>query len=299
MKDEEKAKAKSFGVWSTLILLAMVWGSSFILIKKALIAFMPLEVAALRVFSTFVGFIPILFIKWGEIDWKEWKYFLFVGLSGSAIPAFLFAIAQTKVNSSVAGVLNGLTPIFTLIIAFFIFKEKIKSNAVFGIIMGFVGASMLILGGDNTGGTTNILYALLIVFATVFYALNVNVIKAHFNQMNPVIISAVSFSLLGPLAGIYLFASDFIPHLTGHEYGWYSLVAVVILGVVGTGLATVLFFKLVQETDAVFASSVAFMIPVVAILWGIFDGESFVLLQLLGLMLVLTGIYLIRGKGNS
>lgn len=285
--------------WLVLILLSMIWGSSFILIKKSLIAFNPIEVGALRVCLTFLAFFPVIIYHRKKIDWTLWKKFLAVGIIGSALPSLLFAIAQTKVSSSIAGVLNSITPVFTLIIGIAMFGAKAKKEQIIGVFFGFVGAMLLLLGDKSTGTSSNLLYGFLVILATICYAFNVNAIKAWFTNTSPTIISAVSFSLLGPIAAVYLLTNDFIPHLTQHEYGWYSFAASTFLALIGTALSTILFFKLIQDTNTLFASSVAFAIPIVAVMWGLYDGESFFVVQLFGMFAVLIGIYLIREKKSK
>lgn len=293
---ENTTSSPSFGSWAILILLSFVWGSSFILIKKSLIAFDPVEVGALRVVITFFAFLPVIMYHRKSIDWGDWKKFLIVGIMGSALPSVLFAIAQTQVSSSIAGVLNSITPVFTLIIGIIMFNQTAKRNQIIGVAFGFVGALLLLLGDQSHDTGTNLLYGMLVVLATICYAFNVNSIKAWFNNTSPIIISAVSFSMLGPLGIIYLLNTSFIEQLTTHEHGWYSFGAVLFLALVGTAISTILFFKLIQDTNAIFGSSVAFVIPIFAVLWGLFDGESFYLIQLIGMLLVLLGVYLIRDK---
>lgn len=280
--------------WGILILLSIIWGSSFILIKKALIAFSPVDVACLRIGITSLAFAPFLIYLWKDIDWNKWKYFLLVGTTGSALPALLFAIAQTQVSSSMAGVLNSLTPLFTLILGYFLFKNKISKFQVLGILAGFTGASLLILGGATADISGNVIFGSLIIFATFCYAYNVNAINAFFKDTRPLIISAVSFSLLGPLALAYLACSGFYTQLTTHEYAYYSMASVTFLALFGTVLSTVLFFKLIKDTNPIFGSSVSYLIPIVALIWGLSDGEQLFIPQMIGMATILTGIYLIK-----
>ena len=295
----ENKSSRNLNSWLILLLLSFVWGSSFILIKKALIAFNPIEVGAARVLFTFLAFLPVIIYKNKQIDWSRWKKFLVVGIFGSALPSILFAIAQTEVSSSIAGVLNSMTPVFTLIIAVILFGQKVKQAQVLGVIFGFIGALLLLLGDKSTDMSLNLMYGFLIILSTLCYAYNVNIVKSWFDDTPPLIISSVSFSMLGPVAAIYLFSNDFVTHITEHEFGWYSLAAVAFLALVGTALSTILFFKLIQDTDAIFGSSVAFIIPIFAVLWGLFDGEGFYLIQLFGMFAVLIGIYMIRDKKSK
>ena len=297
MKD--KSSTIGFGNYLILLLLSFIWGSSFILIKKALIAFNPIELSALRVFLTFLAFLPIIIYHRKNIDWSLWKKFLAVGVLGSALPSILFAVAQTEVSSSIAGVLNSLTPVFTLIMAVLLFGQKVKRAQIIGVLFGFIGALFLLLGDQSNDTTANFLFGLLIIAATLCYAFNGNIIKSWFENTPAIIISSVSFSLLGPLAGIYLLSNQFIDHMASHEYAWKSLAAVAFLAVVATAISTILYFKLIQDTDAIFGSSVAFVIPIFAVMWGLFDGEGFYITQLFGMFAVLLGIYLIREKNKS
>lgn len=294
MKDN--SSPANLGSWLILLLLSFIWGSSFILIKKSLIAFNPIEVGALRVFLTFLAFSPVIFYHRKKIDWSKWKKFLIVGIFGSALPSVLFAIAQTEVSSSIAGVLNSMTPVFTLIMAVILFGKKVKSAQVLGVIFGFIGALLLLLGDQSTDTSVNLLYGFFIILGTLCYAYNANVVKSWFDDTPPIIISSVSFSLLGPAAAVYLFSNDIVAHVTQHDHGWYSLAAVAFLALVATALSTILFFKLIQDTDAIFGASVAFIIPIFAVLWGLFDGEGFYLIQVFGMFAVLIGIYMIREK---
>ncbi len=280
----------------TLGLLSIIWGSSFILIKKSLVVFDPIEVGAARVCFTFVAFFPVIISKFNQIDWTKWKKFILVGIFGSALPSLLFAIAQLKVSSSIAGILNSTTPLFTLILGIILFNQKAKRHQIIGVIFGFIGALILLLGDGGAASLGNLAFGSLILLATLSYAFNVNSIAVWFQDTPALIISAVSFSMLGPLAGLYLLFSGFYTDLTTHPEGYQAFAALAFLALIGTGLATILFFKLVQDTSALFGSSVAYTIPIVAVIWGIVDGEQFYLLQLIGLFAILIGIYLIREK---
>ena len=284
--------------WITLISLALVWGSSFILMKRGLEAFAPDEIAAYRIFIVFFSLSPFV-----------WKYrnlllgptsipLLMAGVFGSALPYFLFIKAQTEISSSLSGILNSLTPIFTLLFAVLLFKQKFKWNSILGIFLGFVGAVGLIYFSGNASpeGNISLLVALPIV-AAASYGLNVNLIKRYLQETPPMAVTAMSFAVIGPLAGIYLFGfSNFSTQLINHPKGVSSFIYISILGVVGTALAVWLFNMLIKETSALFASSVTYLIPVVAVMWGVLDGESFYLMQFFAALIVLLGISLINSK---
>jgi drug/metabolite transporter (DMT)-like permease len=282
--------------WAILIILSLVWGCSFILIKKALIAFSPVQLASMRLGISSLAFAPVVWYHRKNIDWNKWMKFLAVGLTGSGIPAFLFFFAQTKINSSVAGILNSLTPLWTLMIGIFIFKLQFERAKLAGLFIGFVGA-VLLLGSNGHAGTNSIWHGLLVVVATLCYASSVNMVQAFFSDTRPVIISALSFFLTGPVFLVWLlFFSDFFEVLSNNPDAWISLGAVSALSLFGTVLASILFYYLVQRTSAVFGSTVTYLMPVVAMGWGILDGESVGLVHILAMAFILTGVYITKKK---
>ncbi|MFZ1457904.1 MAG: DMT family transporter [Saprospiraceae bacterium] len=277
--------------WGILIFLSVLWGCSFILIKKALIAFDPVQLGCLRLGISSLAFAPMVWWHRRDIEWKMLPLFIAVGLSGSGLPAFLFAYAQTEVSSSLAGLLNSLTPIWTLIIGILLFRLNFSNLKLIGVVTGFVGAGMLILMGN--GGISNGIQwqSLLIVAATVCYGSSVNMVQAFFGHTKPVIISSMSFFVLGIPALIWLFTTDFLQVMAHDPQAKWSLGAVTILALFGTVLASMIFYYLVQKTSAVFGSTVTYLMPVVALAWGIFDGETITILHIAGLCLILVGVY--------
>ena len=279
--------------WALLIALSITWGSSFILIKKALIAFNETEVASLRIAVSTLISIPIVIWYFRQIDWKKWHYFLIVGLVGNGLPPFLFAAGQTEVSSSLAGVLNTLTPIFTLIFALLFFNQRLNRKNIFGVLIGLVGTIMIAWAGstDFRGGT---FYISLIVLATLLYALNINAVRFFFKETRPILIIAVSFVLFGPFSFLVFGTDSFQESVQTHPYAIRSLLAVIALAGVSTVLATMYFFRLLQQTNTVFASSVSYIIPLVALGWGLIDGEPFRLIYAVSLILILGGVHLTR-----
>ena len=275
-------------------LLSIVWGSSFILIKKALIAFDPIVLGALRVSVSSLAFVPFVIYYRKEMPWKMWKVFLMVGLTGSGIPAFMYAIAQTQIDSSVSGLLNSLSPIFALIIGALFFKVALNAGKVSGVILGFIGASLLLLAGNKVEMGGQAWYGALIVIGTMCYGTSVNLVKEYFQEYRSIIVSAASFFMIGPPALVYLFFTDFADVMVTHDHALYSFGAVLILSLVGTVISTIIFYKLVQISNAVFASSVAFTIPIVALFWGWIDGEHLGVYHFIGMTLILMGVMLIR-----
>ncbi len=286
----------SWKSWFIIILLSIIWGSSFILIKKSLVAYSDVEVGALRLTISSLAFIPIFLYLAKEYDWKKIPYFILVAICGSGVPSFLYAIAQTRIDSSVAGVLNSLTPIFALILSVVVFKDVFKWKQLGGILLGFAGASVLVLLRNTEHLTTDLNYSLLIVLATVLYGISVNVVNYKLDEYRPLLISSFSFVIIAPFAFIYLFSTDFITHTIEHPYGWNSLLAVTGLSLLSTFFATILFYRLVKNTNAVFGSSVAFFIPLVALGWGFADGESLGIWHVASLLMILLGVYWIKKK---
>lgn len=284
--------------WLTLLFLSLIWGSSFILMKKALVAFEPLHLAAIRVLISGMTLSPILFWYAKEIKWNAIYKYLIVGLAGNGIPAVLFFIAQTEINSSLTGLLNSLTPIWTLVIGIIIFGLPLLRYQVLGVILGFIGASILVLKGAAGGGMNNITYGFLIIIATMCYGLSGNIVKKWFQETRPLLISAGSFATISIIAIIYLCLDS--PKVDIYDQQTqFSFLAVLILSLVGTALATIVFYALIQRTSAVFGSTVAYVMPIVALGWGALDGEQLGWIHLLGSVLILVGVYTIRLKKKN
>lgn len=288
-------KSNSSLAWILLLFLSIVWGSSFILIKKALITFDPLQVATTRIGFSFLAFSPLLIKFWDKIEKKHIKPLLIVGICGSGFPAFLYAIGQTNIPSAVAGVLNSMTPVFTLILSIIIFKQAFKSNQLYGILLGLAGILTLFFM-KNEGESVSLFHASLIIIATICYAISANTVGNYLNKVNPLLISVVSFTVIGPPAILYLFSTEFITQAFQNQQSINSFGALLILSLVCTFLANILFFKLVQITNAVFSTTVSFLIPFVALFWGFLDGESIGIFHFVALFSILLGILLIRKK---
>ena len=293
MDNNASATSPSLLSWGVLLLLSLVWGSSYILIKKSLLAFAPEQLACLRISISCLAFLPVFLFRFKQIDWSKARYLLIVGLAGSFIPAFLFATAQTQLSSSLTGLLSSLTPLFTLLQAFILFKMAFVWNKMIGVLLGLAGALFLVYFGQQ-GVTQNIWYGGLVIIATFLYAYSSNTVKASLQDMNPLTLSATAFVMVGPPAFIYLFTTDILEVLQNHPEGWTSLGYVTLLALVGTVLASFLFFWLVQLTNPVFASSVSYLIPIVALTWGVWDGEAITIYHFFGMALILVGVYISR-----
>lgn len=293
---ERAIKIKSILV---LVFLSLMWGSSFILIKRGLEVFEPIQVACLRILIAATAFIPILAWNFKKIDWSRWKLLVLVGLTGSGLPAFLFAFAQTKIDSSMAGVLNSLTPLFTLLLGIGLFGMRAGWLKVLGVFFGLGGALLLILLGDRgiQGSGGNPLYGLLVVLSTVCYATSVNLVGKYLHNMSSVLISATSFAFNGIPALFIIAFTDFTTVVQTNPKALEAIGYLSILSLGGTFIATMIFFQLVKWTGPLFSSMVAYLAPAVALMWGLFDGELITVLHVGGLLLILVGVFLSRRSG--
>lgn len=264
--------------------------------KWGLEAFSALQVASLRISISFLAFLPIFLSRLKKIDWSKWKYLLVVGICGSGIPSFMFAFAQTQVSSSIAGILNSLTPLFTLTIGVLFFGTVGSINKFLGVFLGLIGAGLLILMGKNVGIEGNVWYGLLVVVATICYGISVNTVGKFLNTTPSLTINSVAITFVGIPAIIYVFTTDFLTVLQTEPGAWEALGYISILALVGTALATYFFFMMVQWTSPLFSSMVTYLIPIVALFWGVLDGEIVTYYHFFGMALILSGIYLSRTK---
>ncbi len=266
--------------WVYLIVLALIWGSSFILIKKSLLGLTPYQIGALRTLITGFFLFAVGFNSIKSIKKHEWKWVVISGFLGSFFPAFLFAIAETEIDSAVTSILNSLVPLNTVLFGFAVFKIASTKRQILGVIIGFIGTSILILKGAELNPDQNYLFAGYIILATCMYAFNVNIIKKYLQNVSPLSIATGNYVAIMIPALIILMFTDFFNTATyNHPDFKSSLICVVILSFFGTALAKVLFNSLVQISTPVFASSVTYLMPVVALFWGLLDGEGFSAIQ--------------------
>lgn len=283
--------------WSILISLVLIWGSSFILIKKSLLYFEAMEVGILRVTLTFLFLLPIAIKKARQVNRKLAIYLIISGAVGSLLPAMLFALAQTKIDSGLAGTLNALTPLFTLILGIMFFKITTKWYNILGVMIGLIGAIGLIYASSNQAFVFNLQYASLIIVATICYAFNVNFIKIYLKAVDALTITVLTFYYIGiPSFAYVLFFSDIPSKLITSSASLIGMGYLSILSIAGTGLALIAFNKLIKISSPVFASSVTYMIPLVALSWGIIDGEVFKASYLIWFSLIITGVLLVNAS---
>jgi drug/metabolite transporter (DMT)-like permease len=290
--------------WLMFISICLIWGSSFILMKLGLYddARKPLltasQVAAIRIITAGIVLTPILLRHNNKIPFKLSGWMIFSGVFGSFLPAFLFCIAETKIDSALAGTLNSLTPIFAIILGFIFFGNKIPLSQIAGIIIGFGGIVLLYLVQKHTG-YGQISYAGLVILATMFYGINIIVVRRYLNGVSPLIITAFSLMSVSLPSLFILWQTGFFSlPLHQHEY-IKACIAVCTLGILGTALAWMLFYTLVQRTSVLFTSTSSYGVPFVAFGWGWFYGETITIAQIGCLIIILAGVYLTRIDFNK
>lgn len=281
--------------WGSLILLSLIWGSSFILIKRGLEIFSPGEVGAYRIVAAATFLLPLSIPRVRNLSRKQILNLLIIGLIGSFIPAFLFAKAQTQLSSSLTGALNALTPLFVVVIGALFFSSKITLRNGIGLGIAFIGVLTLVTvkEGAEFGAFESInTYALFVILACICYGFNLNLIKYRFEKLKPIEISAISLLVILPLALIYLMAGTNFSYKVVHVKGaMEALGYLTLLGVFGTALALILFNIMVKKVSPVFASSVTYLIPIVAIFWGVLDGEVLLFGHYVGIAAVILGVW--------
>jgi len=283
--------------WIYLLILSFVWGSSYILIKKALIGLSPLQVGSLRTIISTVLLLAIGYSSLKSIPRDKWKWILITGLV-SFIPPFLFAYAQTEIDSALAAILNSLTPLATLLIGVGFYRFKIDSKQISGVIIGLIGSVLLMYQGSVINPDQNLLYVFFIIFASVLYAVQVNLLKVHLQDVSAVAITVGNFIFIFPLAVVIFLISDYKQIDINNEDVKVALFCLLILSIIGTVFAKILFNKFVQIASPVFASSVTYTLPIVALFWGLIDGEVFTLNQFFATVIILIGVYLANKKSK-
>tara|TARA_B110000971_G_C19988382_1_gene490718 strand:+ start:697 stop:1572 length:876 start_codon:yes stop_codon:yes gene_type:complete len=283
--------------WIFLFLLAFIWGSSFILIKKGLVGFTPLQLGSLRIIITALLLFLVGFKSLKNLPKNTLKWIVISGFLGTFFPAFLFAYAETEIDSAIASILNSIVPINTIVFGFLAFKMHSSKRQVLGVLIGFAGTFLLITNGASINPNQNYWYAFLVIIATVMYAFSINIIKRHLQNVSPIAIAVGNFAIIIIPAFIVLIFSGFFTSqvIQGPDFTM-SLFYIFLLSLFGTAIAKVLFNNLVQISTPIFASSVAYIMPIIAVSWGVLDGESFGFWQGVATVIILLGVYLANSK---
>ena len=283
--------------WLYLIALSIIWGSSFILIKKALLGLTPLQLGGLRNVITGLILLTIGFRSLKHIKKAQWKWVALSGFLGSFFPAFLFAIAETEIDSAVTSILNSLVPLNTILMGTAIFKIATTRRQVVGVVIGFLGTALLLFKGSEINPNQNYFFAAFIIIATLMYAANANIIKRYLQDVKPLTIAAGNYVFIVIPALLVLVSTSFFSRETVEHSGFKMAVGYVfLLSVFGTALAKVLFNKLIQISTPVFATSVTYLMPIVALLWGILDSEVFSVVQAFATTIILAGVYIANNR---
>ena len=282
--------------WFYLIILSLIWGSSFILIKKALVGLEASQLGSLRIiFSSLIIFL-IAWEKIFMIKKLEWKWITISAFLGSFFPAFLFAFAEKEIDSSVASIINSIVPLNTLILGMIIFKIESTKRQIIGVLVGFFGTYLLISSGLKLNPDQNYNYAGLVILCSFLYALNVNIIKEYLQHLSALTITVGHFTaIILPAVLVFLF-SDFEFSSLEKDEVKTSIFYVFILALFGTALAKIIFNKLIKISSPVFASSVTYSMLIVSIFWGIVDGEKFSIYQLIATIIIVFGVILTNKK---
>ncbi|MFD0931796.1 DMT family transporter [Psychroflexus salinarum] len=286
--------------WIFLFSLALLWGSSFILIKKGLVGLSPLQLTALRVLITgvFLGIIGFKKIK--QIQKWQWKWIAISGFIGTMFPTLLFSYAETEIDSAIASILNSTVPLLALVTGILFFSNQFIKKQFIGVVIGLAGSVLLILAGASLNPNQNYWFAVLPVIASLMYAFNANILKSYLEKISALGIATGSFLILIPFAlGILAFTGFFNVEFLAQEDVQTSLLYVTVLALFGTALAKIIFNRLIQLSNAVFSTSVTYLIPVVALFWGYLDGEQFNLFQLAAGGVILLGVYISNRKKKA
>jgi drug/metabolite transporter (DMT)-like permease len=286
--------AKSFAGWLLFILLSIIWGSSFILMKAGMQTLSAYEVATIRILSAAIVLLPFAAKALKNVERNKITYVILSGFLGSFFPAYLYCLAETRIDSSLAAILNSLTPLFTIIVGVSFFKFKASIKKIIGVIIGFTGLVLLLFATKERIYFSDIFYSLLVVVATISYALNVNMVSVYLHNTPSLQIASLAFSFLLIPALIILVATGYFSLPIFEAPYLYSAIASATLGVMGTAIASVLFYMLVKKEGTLFSSLVTYGIPVIAVVWGLIYGESITLAEIGCLAIILCGVYVVN-----
>jgi len=289
----EAERTVSLKGWMVFILLAFLWGASFILIKKGLVHFRPVEVGALRIGLSALAFIPVFLVSRVPFPRKDLLPVAVIALTGNGLPAFLYAVAQTRLGSGVTGVLNSLTPTFALLFGVLFFGIRLRRFHILGLFFGCAGLTTLVLSEQDWRVSS---YVILVIVATGCYGLSANIVKRYAQHIPPVALTATGFFLMGLVVWPLLLLGGTGTRILQPEAWSVSMPALLVLALVCTVFANVLFYWLIQQTSVVFGSAIAYAIPCMALVWGSLDGERITWVHLAGFGLIIAAVYTLRRK---
>lgn len=287
---------KSLLRWSIYIILCIIWGSSFKLMKDSSAGLSSVQIAALRIFSAGLVFVPFALFHARDIPRAKMGTVILSAVFGNLLPAFLFAASMSRIDGSLGGILNSLTPICVVLVGILFFRDRIQARKVAGVMVGFLGVTMLVLApvllGEKTITFNNLGYLLLIPLATLLYGINVNMVSHYLRGLHPVKVATVSLAFMTIPTLIILWQQSFFALDFHNKAVIKAVLNSVLLGVAGSAIATALFYILVQKAGGLFASLVTYGIPFVALIWGFIDHETITWIQIVSLGVILLGVYL-------
>ena len=285
--------------WILLVFLALIWGSSFILMKRAMFTadenpiFNDTQVGALRMVIAAAVLLPFAFRNLKLLsNWKTFGKLAIVGFCGNFFPAFLFTYAETGISSGYAGMLNSCVPIFAILIGAFVFKDRLAPIQLIGILIGTVGVISLMIAGQNLSISGNWTHVFAIMIATFCYALSLNTIRHTLSHLKSFQIASLSFFITILPSAIIALQQDVIGTFQTTEESGNGLIAIVLLSVIGTAFALVIFNRLIAMSSVIFASSVTYLIPIVAVIIGLSFGEEINSWQIGSMTVVISGVFI-------
>lgn len=291
-------KSENIKSWVYLMLLALIWGGSYILMKQGLRSFSFWQVSSIRMLSAFLFLLPFSLKNLKKINKKTIIPILIVAWIGNLVPSLLYPLGQTKVDSNIAGILNSLVPVFVLVFGVVFFKKKTGMLQILGVIIGLAGAAMLITKDNVFGFGQMNSYAFYIIIATILYSVNINQVNVFLRDLTGLEITSLAFLFIGPVSGIILLFSDFTKASLSTTL-YFDLTCVALLGLMGSAVAVSLVNQIITRAGSMFASSVTYIIPVFAILWGVLDGERLNSVQIIATFVVMVSVYLVNKKTNT
>lgn len=291
--------------WVLLLLLSCIWGSSFILMKKGMetsdgsLIFNAPQVGTLRILIASLVLLPLSIIHLRKLKAKkDLMIFAIVGFCGNFFPAFLFTYAETGISSGFAGMMNSFTPVFTIILGFILFSQKLSLVQIVGTIIGTIGITFLILSGKNISFSGDLKHILAVVLATFFYGISVTTSKYKLQKYSSAEITSLAFSTIFIPALLSFFLLETPNIIVSNKYAAQGLIYISALALIGTTLATFIYNAIIKTSSALFASSVTYFIPIVAVIIGIWSGESISTNQILSMGIILGGV-LVANYGSK
>ena len=277
--------------------ITLIWGSSFILMKEGLVELSPYQVAALRILSAGIVLLPIAIKQIARFPKSTIGLIVLSGTLGNFIPAFLFCVAETRIDSSLTGILNALTPLFVVAIGILFFKQPFQLQKIIGVVIGFLGLCILFTSKDGFKVDENMAYGIFVVMATILYGVNPNLIRTYLKEVGVLNLAAIAFGILAIPSAYILYTTGYFHAMTTANAGFIrASFATVILGVFGTAVAQILFLTLLKRTNPIYSALPTYFMPFVAILWGVWYGETIKIQHLLCLGIILLGVYVTNKK---